>query len=53
VTPGEALVIDDSERAIGWAAECGIRGIVVRRGVGEPFERAVLRGFDEVERALT
>jgi HAD superfamily hydrolase (TIGR01509 family) len=44
-----AVVIDDSERAIGWAAECGLRGVLVRRAAGEPFESAVLRAFDEAD----
>jgi FMN phosphatase YigB (HAD superfamily) len=48
----EAIVIDDSERAIGWAAECGLRGVLVRRAPGEPFEAAVTRALDEVERLL-
>src|ERR671937_2721037 len=49
VAPTTAVVIDDSERAIGWAAECGLRGVLVRRGAGEPFEAAVLRAFDSIE----
>ena len=47
--PGAALVVDDSEPAIGWAAECGLRGVLVQRAEGEAFETAVLRAFDEVE----
>ena len=47
-----ALVIDDSERAIAWAGECGLRGVVVRRQPGEPFEDSVLRAFDEVNALL-
>jgi len=47
--PQTALVIDDSERAIEWAAEAGLRGAVVRRRAGEEFESAVLRTFDSVE----
>jgi hypothetical protein len=43
------LVIDDSERATRWAAECGLRGVLVRRRAGEPFEDSVLRAFDEVQ----
>ena len=43
-----AVVIDDSETAIGWAAECGLRGVQVRRRAGEPFEDSVLRAFDEL-----
>jgi FMN phosphatase YigB (HAD superfamily) len=50
--PATALVIDDSERAIGWAAECGLRGVLVQRRKDEPFENAVLRAFDEVEQLL-
>lgn len=52
VHASEAIVVDDSERAIGWAAECGIRGVRVTRGEGEDFESAVLRAFDEVERLI-
>jgi phosphoglycolate phosphatase-like HAD superfamily hydrolase len=44
-----ALVIDDSETAIGWATECGLRGVQVRRQAGEPFEDSVMRAFDAVE----
>src|SRR5207247_2197699 len=29
--PATALVIDDSDRAIAWAGECGVRGVLVRR----------------------
>jgi len=47
--PGAAVVVDDSERAIGWAAECGLRGVQVRRRAGEPFEDSVMRAFDEVD----
>jgi phosphoglycolate phosphatase-like HAD superfamily hydrolase len=50
--PGAAVVVDDSERAIGWAAECGLRGVLVQRAEGEAFETAVLRAFDEVERLI-
>ena len=52
VDPAAALVVDDSERAIAWAAEAGLRGILVRRTDGEPFEDAVERAFDEVEDIL-
>ena len=51
--PATGIVVDDSERAIGWAAECGLRGVVVRRGDAEPFETAVLRAFDDVEAILS
>ena len=44
-----AVVIDDSASAISWAAECGLRGVLVRREPGEPFEDSVLRAFDAVE----
>jgi len=44
-----AIVIDDSETATGWAAECGLRAVQVRRQAGEPFEDSVLRAFDEVD----
>jgi FMN phosphatase YigB (HAD superfamily) len=50
--PITALVIDDSDRAIGWAAESGLRGVLVRRQAGESFEDAVLRAFDEVNALL-
>jgi FMN phosphatase YigB (HAD superfamily) len=52
VDPATALVVDDSPRAIGWAAECGLRGVLVRREEGERFEDSVLRAFDEVEQLL-
>jgi HAD superfamily hydrolase (TIGR01509 family) len=52
IDPADALVIDDSERAIGWAAECGLRGVLVRRKDGESFEDSVLRAFDEVNALL-
>jgi hypothetical protein len=45
------LLIDDPERAIGWARTGGLGGVLVRRGPGEPFEQAVIRAFDEVHRA--
>jgi FMN phosphatase YigB (HAD superfamily) len=47
-----AVVIDDSETAIDWAGECGLRGVQVRRQPGEPFEASVLRAFDEVNALL-
>jgi len=47
-----AIVIDDSESAIAWAAECGLRGVLVRRRSGEAFEDSVLRAFDEVSALL-
>jgi phosphoglycolate phosphatase-like HAD superfamily hydrolase len=47
-----AVVVDDSETAIAWAAECGLRGVLVRRQDGEPFEDAVLRAFDDVDALL-
>jgi phosphoglycolate phosphatase-like HAD superfamily hydrolase len=52
VDPASALVIDDSERAIGWAGECELRGVLVRRRAGEPFESSVLGAFDEVDALL-
>ena len=52
VDPRRAFVIDDSEKAITWAAECGLEGFLVRRSVNEDFEDAVLRTFASVERAL-
>jgi HAD superfamily hydrolase (TIGR01509 family) len=52
VDPSRAIVVDDSERAISWAAECGLGGVLVRRAPGEPFEGAVIRAFDELERLL-
>ena len=51
--PATALVIDDSDRAIAWAGECGVRGVLVRRRDREEFESAVLRAFDEVEQLLS
>ena len=47
-----AVVGDDSARAIGWAGEGGLRGVVVRRQAGERFEDSVLRAFDEVNALL-
>jgi len=47
-----AVVIDDSVRAIEWAGECGLRGVLVRRKDGEAFEDSVLRAFDEVDALL-
>jgi phosphoglycolate phosphatase-like HAD superfamily hydrolase len=44
-----AIVVDDSDRALEWAAECGLRGVVVRRRADESFEDSVLRAFDEVD----
>jgi phosphoglycolate phosphatase-like HAD superfamily hydrolase len=46
------IVVDDSEHAIDWAAECGLRGVLVRRQAGEPFEDSVMRAFDEVSALL-
>jgi len=48
----KAIVVDDSEAAIAWAAECGLRGVLVQRRAGEPFEDSVLRAFDEVSALL-
>ena len=50
--PTTAVVVDDSEHAIGWAAECGLRGVLVRRRDGEDFQSSVLRAFDEVDALL-
>ncbi|MEK6225702.1 MAG: HAD family hydrolase [Chloroflexota bacterium] len=47
-----AVVIDDSKTAIDWAGECGLRGVLVQRRAGEPFEDSVLRSFDEVHALL-
>ena len=47
--PAAAVVIDDSDRAIGWAAECGLRGVLVQRLANESFEDSVLRAFDKVD----
>jgi phosphoglycolate phosphatase-like HAD superfamily hydrolase len=47
-----AVVIDDSPRAIEWAGECHLRGVLVRRQASEPFEDSVLRAFDEVSALL-
>jgi len=52
VDPASAIVVDDSDRAIGWAGECGLRGVLVRREAGEAFEDSVLRAFDEVDALL-
>ncbi len=48
-----AVVVDDSESATRWAAEAGLRGVVVRRGAAERFEDSVLRAFDEVSALLS
>jgi len=50
--PAAAVVIDDSGRAIAWAAECGLRGVLVSRQAEEHFESSVLRAFDEVDALL-
>ncbi len=50
--PATAIVVDDSQDPIRWAAECGLRGVLVRRNVGEGFEDSVLRAFDEVDALL-
>jgi len=50
--PAAAVVIDDSDRAIEWAAECGLRGVLVKREADEHFESSVLRAFDEVDALL-
>jgi len=50
--PATAVVVDDSERAIGWAGECGLRGVLVRPQARERFEDSVLRAFDEVNALL-
>jgi hypothetical protein len=47
-----AVVIDDAKTAIGRAGECGLRGVLVRRQAGEPFDDSVLRAFDEVNALL-
>jgi phosphoglycolate phosphatase-like HAD superfamily hydrolase len=47
-----AVVIDDSKTAIDWAGEGGLRGVLVRRQAGEPFDDSVLRAFDEVNALL-
>jgi Predicted phosphatases len=47
-----AVVIDDAQTAIEWAGDCGLRGVLVRRRDGEPFENSVLRAFDEVDALL-
>jgi FMN phosphatase YigB (HAD superfamily) len=49
VEPANAVVVDDSERAIEWAAEAGLRGVLVRRRADQSFEHSVLRAFDEVD----
>jgi phosphoglycolate phosphatase-like HAD superfamily hydrolase len=50
--PATAIVVDDSGRATRWAAECGLRGVLVQRQAGESFQDAVLRAFDEVEHLI-
>ena len=50
--PAAAVVIDDSGRAIAWAAECGLRGVLVSRQAEEHFESSMLRAFDEVDALL-
>jgi phosphoglycolate phosphatase-like HAD superfamily hydrolase len=50
--PATALVVDDAEGAIEWAAECGLRGVLVRLQAGERFESSLLRAFDEVDAYL-
>jgi len=47
-----AVVIDDSKTAIDWAGECGLRGVLVQRRAGEPFEASGLRAVDEVDALL-
>jgi hypothetical protein len=47
-----AIVVDDSKTAIDWAGECGLRGVLVQRRAGEPFQDSVLRAFDEVNALL-
>ena len=46
------IVVDDSNAAIEWAGECGLRGVLVRRNRGRAFEDSVLRAFDEVNALL-
>jgi len=46
------IVVDDSNAAIEWAGECGLRGVLVRRTAGEAFENSVVRAFDEVTALL-
>ncbi len=50
--PANAIVVDDSKRAIDWAGECGLRGVLVLGRAGEPFEDSVQRSFDEVDALL-
>lgn len=50
--PNRAAVVDDSEAALSWARECGLRGFRVERRAGEAFDDAVARTFDEVARAI-
>jgi HAD superfamily hydrolase (TIGR01509 family) len=52
VDPARAAVVDDSPQALAWARECGLRGFLVERRDGEPFDDAVARIFEEVARAI-
>lgn len=50
VDPARSAVVDDSQEALSWAAECGLRGFLVERRDGESFDDAVTRTFEEVAR---
>jgi len=52
VDPARAVVVDDSPKALAWAAECRLRGYLVERRDGEGFDDAVTRTFAEVQRAI-
>ena len=45
VDPREAVIVDDSPAALGWAAACGVRPIHLdRSGLGSSFERITSLG---------
>lgn len=52
VDPDLAAVVDDSENALRWAAECGLRGFRVERWEGEDFDAAVARTLSAVAQAV-
>jgi hypothetical protein len=41
-----------SQRAIGWAGDRALGGVLVQRQPGEPFEDSVIRAFDGVDALL-
>lgn len=52
VDPARAAVVDDSPKALSWAAECGLRGFLVARRENETFDDAVTRVFEDVARTI-